>query len=55
MILSSARISAIGIATYAFWFQGGYKAMDTLLATIAYVGVVDGYVCWKEGVPGRGL
>jgi hypothetical protein len=22
---------------------------------MAYVGIADGYVCWKEGVPGKAI
>ncbi|KAI9644960.1 hypothetical protein NHQ30_006995 [Ciborinia camelliae] len=55
MILSSARISAIGIALFTFYFQGKYTAVDTVLATLGYVGLVDGYVCWCEGVPNKAV
>ncbi|KAF8151991.1 hypothetical protein K438DRAFT_381819 [Mycena galopus ATCC 62051] len=55
MILSSGRGTAIGLALFAFYFQRKYAAFDTVLATCFYVGLVDGYVCWLEGVPGKAL
>ncbi|KAJ6499806.1 hypothetical protein DFH09DRAFT_945135, partial [Mycena vulgaris] len=55
MILSSARITAIGLVIFLFYFQGNLAAVDTVMALMAYVGAVDGYVCWMEGVPGKAL
>lgn len=53
MIVSSARITAIGIALFTFYLQGHLEALDTILLILGYVGLVDGYVCWLEGVPGK--
>ncbi|KAK7064829.1 multicopper oxidase type 1, secreted [Favolaschia claudopus] len=55
MKLSSARGSAIGLALFAFYLRKQYAAFDTVLASLFYVGLVDGYVCWQEGVPGKAL
>ncbi|KAJ6519175.1 hypothetical protein C8R45DRAFT_14168 [Mycena sanguinolenta] len=55
MILSSGRGTAIGLALFAFYFQRKYAAFDTVMASLLYVGLVDGYVCWLEGVPGKAL
>jgi len=55
MILSSGRGTAIGLALFAFYFQRKYAAFDTVMTSLFYVGLVDGYVCWLEGVSGRGL
>ncbi|KAL8993767.1 MAG: hypothetical protein Q9169_006099 [Polycauliona sp. 2 TL-2023] len=55
MIVSSARITAIGIALFTFYFQGKFEAVDTILLILGYVGLVDGYVCWLEGVPGKAV
>ena len=55
MIVSSARITAIGLAIYAFHYQQMYSSVDILLACLGYVGLIDGYVCWKEGMPGRAV
>ncbi|KAF9526579.1 hypothetical protein CPB83DRAFT_724634, partial [Crepidotus variabilis] len=50
MILSSARVTAIGLALYTLYFQDNLAAVDILLAISGYIGLVDAYVCWKEGV-----
>ena len=55
MILSSARISAIGMAIFIFMYQRKYAAVDTMLSVIGYIGLVDGYVCWMEGVPNKAV
>ncbi|KAL8646340.1 MAG: hypothetical protein Q9226_006901 [Calogaya cf. arnoldii] len=55
MIISSARITAIGIALFTFYLQGKFEAVDTILFILGYVGLVDGYVCWLEGVPGKAV
>ncbi|KAJ7500980.1 hypothetical protein B0H11DRAFT_2374948 [Mycena galericulata] len=55
MILSTARGTTIGLAIFVFYAQGNMVVVDTLLTLLAYVGAVDGYVCWKEGVPGKAV
>ncbi|KAI4273228.1 MAG: hypothetical protein LQ337_004788 [Flavoplaca oasis] len=55
MIVGSARITAIGIALFTFYLQGKLEAVDTILLILGYVGLVDGYVCWLEGVPGKAI
>jgi hypothetical protein len=55
MIVSSARISAIGLALFTFYFQEKFEAVDTILFILGYVGLVDGYVCWRESVPGKAV
>jgi hypothetical protein len=55
MITSSARITAIGMAIFTFYFQGKLEAVDTILAILGYVGLVDGYVCWSEGMPDKAV
>ncbi|KAL2819087.1 hypothetical protein BDW59DRAFT_151683 [Aspergillus cavernicola] len=55
MMTSAARISALGMAIFAFYSQDKLKEVDTIMAILGYVGLADGYVCWKEGVPGRGV
>jgi hypothetical protein len=54
-VISGARISALGMAIWIFYLRGQLAAVDTILGLLAYVGVVDGIVCWQEGVAGRGL
>jgi hypothetical protein len=55
MILSSARISAIGIAIWMLYLRKNYEAVDVVLTSIGWIGVIDGYVCWNEGVPGKAV
>ncbi|KAJ7148811.1 hypothetical protein C8R43DRAFT_1129033 [Mycena crocata] len=54
-IVSGARTSALGMAIWIFYLQGKLAAVDTILATMLYVGAVDGYVSWQEGVIGNAL
>lgn len=56
MILSSGRITAIGMSLFAFYFQGKLVEFDTVLTILgAYVGLVDGYVCLREDVPNKAV
>ncbi|KAJ6537701.1 hypothetical protein B0H19DRAFT_1003421 [Mycena capillaripes] len=55
MITSSTRITAIGLLLFTFYFQNKLEAVDTVLVTLGYIGLSDAYVCWREGVPKRGL
>jgi hypothetical protein len=56
MILSSARTSALGDCMFAFYFAEKFAAVDTVMMIMgAYVGAVDGYACWKEGVPNKAI
>lgn len=56
MILSSGRVTAIGLSLFAFYFQGKLVEFDTVLMILgAYVGLVDGYVCMLEGVPNKAI
>ncbi|KAK1689362.1 hypothetical protein BDP55DRAFT_628689 [Colletotrichum godetiae] len=54
--LSSARTSVIGLLIYTFYARGDLRAIDTVLLTSGlYCGIVDGYVCYKEGETGKAL
>ncbi|ERF77032.1 hypothetical protein EPUS_07938 [Endocarpon pusillum Z07020] len=55
MIISSARITAIGLSIFTFCFQEKFAAVDTKLTILGYVGLVDGYVCWLEDVPSTAI
>lgn len=56
MILSSARITALGACMFAFYGAGKFAEVDTVMVVMgAYVGAVDAYVCWREGVPGKAV
>jgi hypothetical protein len=54
-ILYTSRIHAIGIMSLIFHARGDYEAVDTVMGTIGVFGLVDGWVCWKEGVLGTAL
>lgn len=56
MFIASSRISTIGLTIFALYGQGNLAAIDTVLAVMGlYVGVMDGYLCWREGRPKKGL
>ncbi|KAH6999129.1 hypothetical protein EDB80DRAFT_60611 [Ilyonectria destructans] len=50
-----SRMSMFGIAIYTFYFRGDHRSLDTILSLLVVAGAADGYLCWKEGVPGKGL
>ena len=54
-VVSGARISTLGMAMWAFYLKGNLEAVDTVTALLLYVGLVDGYVCWKEGETGSAI
>ena len=54
-ILYGARATCLGAAIWIFYLQGKLQAVDTILALQGYVGAVDAYVCWKEGVPKKAV
>jgi hypothetical protein len=53
MAVAMARITAIGIEIFTFYFRGKFEVVDAVMAILRYVGFVSGYVCWKEGGPGN--
>jgi Domain of unknown function (DUF4267) len=55
MMVSSARVTAIGLALFTLYFQENFAALDTILAVLGYVGLVDGYVYWLEDVPTKAV
>lgn len=56
MFIASSRISTIGMIIFALYGQGNFAAVDTVLAVMGlYVGVMDGYLGWREGRPSMGL
>ncbi|KAJ6264092.1 hypothetical protein Dda_0234 [Drechslerella dactyloides] len=54
-IVSGARTSAIGLAIYILYGRGMLRAVDVVLAAVGTTGLIDGWVCWREGVAGRGV
>ncbi|KAJ5327715.1 hypothetical protein N7452_008105 [Penicillium brevicompactum] len=55
MMTSAGRGTAIGLALTTLYLQGKLIEFDTVLSVLWFVGIIDGYVCWREGVPGRGV
>ena len=56
MAISSARTSALGLLIFIFYSQGRFSEVDTVLCVMGFcLGAADGYICWKEAVPRRGL
>ncbi|KAH0489341.1 hypothetical protein TgHK011_009774 [Trichoderma gracile] len=56
MVLCSARTTALGMLMFVFYRQEKFAAVDTVMAVMgAYLGLVDGYVCWKEEMPGKAV
>lgn len=45
----------MGVSMWIFYLRGELKTLDTLMALLFWAGVSDGYLCWKEGVPGKAL
>lgn len=41
---------------FAFYFAGKFDEVDTVMVIMgSYVGAVDAYVCWREGVGGKAV
>lgn len=45
----------MGLALYTFYFRRLYSAMDIIMMFLGWAGAVDGYICWKEDVPGKAM
>lgn len=50
-----SRATTQGLLLFGLYAKGMYDAIDIALMTLAYAGVVEGLVCWKEGNGGKGL
>lgn len=55
MIVYSGRMTMVGMLMYYFYGKGQYAAIDAILASLAYAGMIDGYVCWREGARGSAI
>jgi hypothetical protein len=54
--LSSMRTSCMGLMLYTFMWRGQYEVVDTMLTIMGfYLGVVDAWLCWREGVPRKAV
>ncbi|KAL0951981.1 hypothetical protein HGRIS_008634 [Hohenbuehelia grisea] len=50
------RTIVTGLVMFTLYYQGDIRAVDKFLGVVGGVlGVVDLYVCWKAGFPGKGL
>ena len=50
--IDPAPATAIGLALWGMYLGGHFEAMDILLSSMAWVGVVDGLVCYRDGEKG---
>ncbi|EZG06236.1 hypothetical protein H106_04021 [Trichophyton rubrum CBS 735.88] len=55
MITASGRTTALGLALFTFYSQNKLREVNTIMFILGYLGLVDGYVCWREGVPGKAV
>lgn len=56
MTLGMGRTTCIGLALWTFYLQGKLEEVDTILVLLGgWVGAIDAWVCWKEGVPGKSV
>ena len=56
MTLGMGRTNCIGLALWTFYLQGKLEEFGTLLVLLGdWVGVIDAWICWKEGVPGKAV
>jgi hypothetical protein len=51
--VEGSRVTTIGAAIWCIYLGGHLEAMDTLLACIGWMAVIDGVVCAKDGAPGK--
>jgi hypothetical protein len=47
-----SRVTTIGLAIWGIYLGGHLEAVDTVLACIGWMAVIDGVVCAKHGAPG---
>ena len=56
MTLGMGRTTCIGLALWTFYLQSKFEEVDTILVLLGgWVGAIDAWVCWKEGVPGKAV
>lgn len=54
MAIGQARTTCIGLLVFLFYSRGQLDQIDLVMAvTGAYAGLVDSYVVWKAGNPGK--
>jgi hypothetical protein len=56
MVNGQARTTILGLLTFIFYFQGKYAEVDTLMVVFGgYAGVVDAFLVWRHGNPGKAV
>ncbi|KAI0204574.1 hypothetical protein F4808DRAFT_347553 [Astrocystis sublimbata] len=55
MIIFGSRTTMVGALIVIFYSQGKFDAVDTVLLTTPYTGLVEGYLVWKEGRRGKAV
>lgn len=50
--VGSARVTVMGIAIWGMYLGGHLEAIDILIASMAWIALIDGFVCYREGAPG---
>ncbi|KAF0325773.1 hypothetical protein GQ607_006905 [Colletotrichum asianum] len=54
-VFDGARFSVLGMLQLIMYLRGDYVVVDIIMALLVYVGLVDGYVCWREGEMGSAV
>ncbi|EPS36826.1 hypothetical protein H072_9685 [Dactylellina haptotyla CBS 200.50] len=54
-MVSAIRTVALGLSLYTLYARRMYQAVDIVLGCIGTTALLDGWVCWRVGVPGRGV
>ena len=50
MAVNGVRNTALGLAIYMLYLQHMFSAVDTILVCLGVVGLLDGYICFGQGV-----
>ncbi|OAL05132.1 hypothetical protein IQ06DRAFT_213126 [Phaeosphaeriaceae sp. SRC1lsM3a] len=54
-ILYTSRIHAMGVLILTFYVKGNFEAVDMIMSAFGVLGLVDAWVCVREGVRKRAL
>lgn len=50
-----SRMTMMGLMIYTFYYKQMYSSIDILMTTLGWAGLVDGYICWRDDLPGPGV
>lgn len=53
--VGNARTACLGILMFTFYAQRRYEVVDTFLIATGYLGIVDCYILWSEGLLSTGV